>query len=371
MRTTATFIFAAAVAATASASARAQSIFDAGVRVGPQIHQYKFGTPANTDITEISAPVFVLVPITPTFSLDIGTSYVSSHVQQTSNGKSTTSDISGLTDTQLRGTYTIGTDFVVLTAGVNLPTGQSRVAPNQVIAAGLIASDFLAFPITNMGTGFGGTGGIAVARPLGDWNLGFGASMRYSAQYDPYAPSGGATPLHYQPGNEYRGRLGVDRAVGTGRIAAGVTYSKFGNDNIGGSIYNTGDRYVTQVSLSNTVGSGDLWLSGWNLYRTAGTLADNSYLGHENIASAQVGYSLPGFGGRVEPSLELRDWMQASLPSSILATVGVQLRFDVGGFGVVPSAGYSVGHLAAQNTDGTNTTASLTGLHGTLAIRLR
>lgn len=370
MRITASLILAAAVMVTAPAGARAQSIFDTGVRVGPQIHQYRFGTPANTDITEIAAPVFVLVPITPTFSIDLGTSYVSSHVQQTLNGKSTTSDISGLTDTQVRGTYTIGTDFVVLTAGVNLPTGQSRVAPNQVIAAGLIASDFLAFPITNMGTGFGGTGGVAVARPLGDWNLGFGASMRYSAQYDPYAaPSG--TPLHYQPGNEYRGRVGVDRAFGTGRIAAGVTYSKFGNDNIGGSIYNTGDRYLTQVSLSNTVGVGDMWVSAWNLYRTAGTLADSSYLGHENIASAQIGYSLPGLGGRVAPSLEVRNWMQPSMPSSLLATLGVQLQLDVGGFGVVPSAGYSVGHLAAQNADGTSTTASLTGLHGTLAVRLR
>src|SRR6185503_17156813 len=109
--------------------------------------------------------------------------------------------------------YTLGTDFVVLTAGVNIPTGQSTVNVDQLAAAALIGNDFLAFPISNMGTGFGATGGIAVARPAGDWNFGAGISVRRSSQYDPFSPTGGVL-LHYQPGNEYRARLGLDRAVG-------------------------------------------------------------------------------------------------------------------------------------------------------------
>ena len=94
------------------------------------------------------------VPLTPSLTIDVGTSYARSHVEQTGCGKTTTSEISGLTDTQIRGHYVIGTDFIVLTAGVNIPTGQSTViAESKLVAASLIGSDFLSFPISNMGTG--------------------------------------------------------------------------------------------------------------------------------------------------------------------------------------------------------------------------
>src|SRR5581483_8857419 len=146
-----------------ASTAAAQSIFDIGVRTAPQFHSYTIDAPSNLKISEFTVPVFVLLPITRDFSFDVGTSYASSHVEQTSNGTKATSDISGLTDTQIRANYVLGNDFVVLTAGVNLPTGKSTVTTSQLLAANLIGSDFLAFPISNMGTGFGGTGGIAFA----------------------------------------------------------------------------------------------------------------------------------------------------------------------------------------------------------------
>src|SRR6266567_3395408 len=200
--------FPLALALTAT-SLEAQSIFDVGARVAPQFIQYRLGTPSSATISEFALPIFVLVPATPALSFDLGSAYTSARVEEAAGKTKTTSAISGLTDTQIRVHYTIGTDFVVLTGGVNLPTGRSTVRSGEVLAAGLIGSDFLAFPISNMGTGFGGTGGIAVARPLGDWNLGLGASLRHSAQYDPLEQSG-SQAVHYQPGNEYRLRMGGD-----------------------------------------------------------------------------------------------------------------------------------------------------------------
>ena len=74
------------------------------------------------------------------------------------------SELSGLTDTQVRANYTFGQDLVVLTAGVNLPTGSSTVAAEELEAASLIGSDFLTFPISGFGSGLGFTGGVAFAR---------------------------------------------------------------------------------------------------------------------------------------------------------------------------------------------------------------
>jgi hypothetical protein len=311
----------------------------------------------------------VVVPLAPSFTVDVGTSYAQSRVEQTSVGKTTTSSISGLTDTQVRANYVIGNDFIVLTAGVNIPTGQSEIPESKLIAASLIGSDFLSFPISNMGTGFGGTGGIAIARPIGDWNLGLGVSMRRSAQYDPFDAAGGVA-LHYQPGNEYRARIGLDRAVGTGRATIGVTYSAFGDDQLAGSVYNTGNRYLSQFSYDNTVGAGQLSIGAWDLFRTSGTLADGSTLDHENIANAGVAYGFALGSATIEPNIEGRTWMQAGSSTSVLGTFGIRSRIAVGGMSVLPSIGFSVGQLAARD-NAVNTTATLTGFHASLTIRVR
>jgi len=354
----------------AATGAHAQSIRDAGVRLGPQFVYYKLGSPSNTTISEFSVPLFVTVPMSDRFGIDVGTAYSLARVEQTAGGTKKTSDINGLTDTQIRANYSVGTDFIVLTAGLNLPTGRSTVSPQEQLAAGLIGSDFLGFPISNMGTGFGGTAGVAVARPLGTWNLGFGASMRQSASYEPFELPDSSV-LRYQPGNEYRGRVGLDHPFGTGRFTVGLTYSKFGNDDLAGSVYNTGDRYLTQVALSNTVGRGDLVISAWNLFRTAGTLADSSYLGRENISNLVVGYGMQMGEVSVEPTAEFRSWMQANTPTSMIGNVGVRLNMMVAGFAVSPSAGYSIGRIASEGTTGGATTASVSGLRAMLAVRLR
>jgi hypothetical protein len=222
-----------------------------------------------------------------------------------------------------------------------------------------------------MGTGLGGTGGVALARPAGDWNVGFGLSMRRSAQYDPFDAAGGAA-LHYQPGNEYRARVGVDRGIGTGRFAAGMTYSTFGDDNLAGSLYNTGNRFLSQLSFNDTYGPGQLTISGWDLYRTSGTLASQQTLGSENIVNGALAYGFNAGSALIEPNVEARAWTQSATATSTLGTIGLRVQFPMGGMSVVPSAAYSIGKLGAPSAAGTvSTSSSMTGLHGTLAIRLR
>ena len=347
----------------------AQSVYDVGARIAPQFHSYSIDGPSNLKVSEFAVPLFVVVPVSPSFTIDVGTSFARSRVEQTVLGKSTTSSISGLTDTQLRGNYVIGNDFIVLTAGINLPTGQSTIAESKLVAASLIGSDFLSFPISNMGTGFGGTGGVVLARPLGDWNLGVGLSVRRSAQYDP-VDVGAGPALHYQPGNEYRARVGLDRAVGTGRATFGVTYSAFGDDQLAGSVYNTGDRYLTQFGFTNSVGAGEISVSAWDLFRTSGALSDGTALDHENIGNAAVAYSVRLGSATIEPNIEGRMWNQTGLSTSLMGTVGVRSLIGVAGMVVMPGVGFSVGRVAAQDAQ-VNTTATLTGFHATLAVRLR
>ena len=310
MRRTIAFVLTAS--AIAEWPLAAQSIADATLRTGPQFVQYQIKSPVHETISELAIPLFVVVPVNSTLSIDVGTAYAWARVQPqggAGGAGGAKSTVSGLSDTQVRANLTLGGDFVVLTAGLNLPTGRETAAPEEQLAAFRIGSDFLAFPISNLGTGLGLTGGIAVARPAGAWNLGIGGSVRRSSSYEPFEDNSG-TRLRFQPGNEYRARVGADRPFGTGRFAIGLTMSKFGDDDIGGSIYNTGDRYIAQAGFTNSLGGADLLLNAWNLNRRAGTIFTGERVGPENIANLLFGVGFHTRIGVVEPSIELRSWRQ-------------------------------------------------------------
>ena len=347
-----------------SANAGGQSVFDTNLRTGPQYVQYRLTTPVNETISELTVPIFVVVPVSPAFNIDVGTAYAWARVQPNGGASGETSTISGLTDTQVRANLTLGSDFIVLTAGLNVPTGRSTASPAEQLAAFRIGSDFLSFPISSFGTGFGMTGGIAIAKPLGVWNVGAGGSVRHSSSYEPFENNSGGRP-RFQPGNEYRARLGADRPYGTGRIAIALTMSKFGDDDIGGSIYNTGDRYIAQGGFTNSFRGADLVLNAWNLYRTSGTIFTGERVGPENITNLLLGVGFRTSAGVLEPSIEVRNWQQEDASASRLATFGFRYSAEAGGFAITPSVGYTVGRFGTVGG-----AADMSGFRGALAIRL-
>src|SRR5262249_55297111 len=124
---------------------------------------------------------------------------------------------------------------------------------------------------------------------------------------------------------------------------------------------------------NDDIGPGRVSITGWNLFRAKGTLADSSLLDHEMISNGALSYGIRlGESAVLEPNVEGRAWMQPGSSTSYMGTFGLRLQFAAGAFTIVPSGGYSYGQLAATDPlAGTNTTATLTGFHGTLAIRLR
>jgi hypothetical protein len=368
---------AALCTAAATQIARAQSLFDVEARIAPQYVLYQVHAPADETIAELAIPVFVTIPAGSRLSFDIGTAYARARV----TSGAAHSEISGLTDTQIRGSYTFGGDFVVLTAGVSLPTGESTVNLDQLVAAGRIGNDFLAFPVSEMGTGLAATGGVAVARPFGAWGVGAGLAMRRSRAYEPFDVPGQS--FRYQPGNEVRARLGVDRAVAAGRLALGVTYAAFGRDDAGGSAYNTGDRVIAQGALTGLIGTHDYTIAAYNVFRAPGEYASGDRAGRENVANLFFALGLHALGTIVEPSLELRHWRQhvfdtpgqgtaeiERTQSSRLATVAVRAHARVAGLELFPSAGYTLfGRLATLDDAGRPVSADLTGFRFGLVVR--
>lgn len=326
------------------------------------------GNGSEKTISQFVTPLAVVIPIGERFSFDIATAYARSRVA-VKGDSAAPSTVSGLTDTQLRASYVLGQDAIVLTGGLNLPTGQSTANSKQFIAAQSISNDFLLFPIGTMGAGLGATGGIALARPVGAWNVGVGGSFRHSADFAPYEYNDGQK-AHYQPGNELRTRLGIDRSFGAASAMAGVTYSSFGNDRSSGATFNTGNRLVLQTGYSTTARSVGYTLGAWNLTRTRGTRADGRRAPSENITNVAFGASFTAGGVALEPALEARHLARSAVPAGTspgepsgtgqMETFGLRARWKVNGFQVAPSGGYSIGKLEGS---------TLTGWHAALAIR--
>jgi hypothetical protein len=318
-------------------------------------------------ISQLTMPLIVVIPVTSSFNFDIATAVARSEVTEPGVA---TSSIQGPTDMQVRANYTFGNDRFVATFGANLPTGQYKIADAEIKAAGQIGSDFLMFTTSSYGAGMSATGGLAAAWSLGTWNLGLAGSFRKSSRFNAFKTTDQSITqvLTFQPADEVRLRVGVDRYIGAGRFALGATFSKFGNDELANTSYATGDRVLGQGSYVVPVGSTDLIVSTWGLFRQKG----QQYGGPapaENLYSGSVALGFHLGNNYLEPSVEARNWQIAGTKAGLLANVGVRGRLTTGGlFSFSPSVSGQFGKLYST-LDGSS--VDLTGIRIGMTVRAR
>lgn len=236
-------------------------------------------------------PVALALPLGRRVSLDLSTSYVSSSLTTTAG---TTQTINGLSDTQLRLLYTVRRDRLATSLLFNLPTGRHSVSTSQFTVTGAVGSNFLAFPVSALGTAFGVTGGVAYAARAGAWNLGLAGSVRYLGAYEPFSDQ----PATYTPGLETRMRAGLDRLIGPRtRILLGLTGSTFSTDELNAtsagtsvsSTYKPGMRVIGDLALLHVAGRTTFTLVAWDYYRLAGRSGDSTAAAtQENVFNVEA-----------------------------------------------------------------------------------
>ncbi len=349
-------------AAAVAPAAHAQGLSETSVIVQPNFTSFSFGSgAAKRTVQQISLPIVFGIPINERFSIDVTTAYASSDV---SADGSSESSISGLTDTQIRANFRAGSDQLVFTVGINLPTGQYRVPEEQQEAAGQIGNDFLNYPISSMGNGFAGTGGVAYAAPVGVWNIGAGASVRKSTEFAAFTVS--SSDFRFTPADEYRLRFSADRPVGDGEVNVGITYSVFGEDFADSTTYSTGDRFIASGGWSFPFRGTDVFLSAWNLFRLEGEQLGGPAL-PENVFNLAGAVSIPlGTDLLLQPNAEVRLWQVDGARAGNLFNVGARMRIPTSMLVLYPQLGFSVGNIYSV-VDGAAT--SVTGLRASLTVR--
>lgn len=365
-------LYIALAASVAATTASSQGLGDAMAIFGPQYVNYKIGSgTGEKTVTQLSVPLAIVLPFGERFTIDVSTAWADSRVS--ANGV-VSSKINGLTDTQVRANLSLFDNTAVFTLGVNVPTGMYKVPDAQQEAAGQIGSAFLLYPVSSMGSGGAATGGVAIARTLGEWNLGIGGSFRYSTPFDAFQVQDAV--LRFEPGSEVRGRIGLDRAIGDGRVSLAGTYSTFTDDCARSSVVNsctdsttfaTGARTLGQATIYYPMGGGDWTVGVWNLYRAEGQQI-GAVAPWENIASVNLAYGFSVGDFYVQPSVEGRAWMRDGEKAGSVGTGGLRLRFEMLGLSVNPSVTYSIGNVYPA---GSTTAIDVSGIRGTLLIRTR
>lgn len=331
------------------------------VLTAPTYTSLTFGSGASSrSVSQMALPVVVILPFGERFSMDVSTAFAKSTVKA---DDSTASEISGLTDTQIRANWKSAGDNALVTFGVNLPTGQYSVPESQQEAAGQIGNDFLNYPISSMGNGLALTGGLAYARPMGSWNVGGGASARKSTEFAAYEVA--AAEFRFTPADEYRVSFNADRPVGDGALSLGLTYSIFGEDTADTTTYSTGDRLIATAGWNFPWGNSDVYLNAWNLYRLEGEILGEDAPA-ENVFNVAAAVSIPMNTLLVQPNVETRFWQVGGARAGNLVTAGLRLRVPVGSVSLFPSVGYSVGNLYSV-LDGSAT--KVKGIRASVTLR--
>lgn len=313
-------------------------------------------------VSEFVVPAGIVYAPSERFSIDLGTRFASA-TRESGNGGSTT--VSGLTDTQARLVYALRPDQLVLSLAANLPTGKATIEGNELAVIGAIADKLIPYPVSNFGSGFSLTTGLAFALPVGGWAIGASGSFRFNGTYTLFADTS-AAQSQYKPGAETRIRVGADRVVGQGRVSLGVTYSNFSIDEYNGSqAFQPGQRYISQASWAFPFMGSSLSLYAWDLYRSAGTDFAGATATRRETQNTMAFGAAAGLGarGRLRPSLEFRSQSEGASSGSLLSA-GMRYTLQLGDrLTLLPAFRYDTGSITAGSK------ATFSGLSASVSIR--
>lgn len=302
MRRSALLAAALAAAPLANLPAHAQT---ATVGGGAVFETYRFSDAEKIDIdalTLLTTPFGATVRFTRAVSLQVSGAWARGELERPDGSGAT---ISGLTDTDVRLSATLGRDAVTITAIAQLPTGVAELTEREADAAGMFAADVLPFRVTNWGAG-GGLGlSTAVAQPVGEFALGLAAGYVVAREFEPVVGS-----AQYRPGNQLHITGAIDRTFGTsGKASLSVTYQRFGEDEAdGANLFRTGDRIQALGSYAFATGpTGSGVVYGGYLHRARGEFIGlNEFDPSRGLVFAGAGLRLPAGTAVLQPAVDLR-----------------------------------------------------------------
>jgi hypothetical protein len=245
----------------------------------------------------LMVPVAVRLPVSDKLTFDLFSAWAEGRVEQDNS----VFKLTGPVDTSIKAAYQ-ATPWALVSVGANIPTGNGQHDGEEALVASVLSTDLLGYRESTWGTGLAVTTSVASAVTAG--GFGFGVAAAYAARGE-FEPSEDVT-FTYQPGNEKRIRVGLDRNFGNSTFTAGATFVDYAEDKRdGANLFQAGRRLRFDASFAFRAGAGVWTIYGADLIRENGDLrvdivdAVNTVVGDTIIATAKQNLIVGGFMGTI------------------------------------------------------------------------
>jgi hypothetical protein len=284
----------------------------------------------NDKVTEMAIPVTFIYPYSSKLSLYAMTSPVSSNLDAGEKYS-----LSGLSDLKWGGHYLTLNDQLLITMGMNLPTGKHALEDKEYSVASVLSLPAFNFRVPTLGQGFDVQLGANSARELGGWVLGVGASYLMKGNFKPFK----GHEESYNPGDEVTLTAGLDKNVilsGKGmQIKGDVVYTMYFDDVWGGKkVFKSGNRILIQLLSEFKLGSLDAGLFIRERIKGKNTTGAGKTYATERLNSNANQFEIQGWGwlppGR---NVRLKGVCDFKLYSDSDFKTGGATLFGVGGGG--------------------------------------
>ncbi len=209
--------------------------------------------------SEISVPVRLQVAFSRSLSMSLATSTASAEGDDMAT-------VSGLTDTRfsVNYRYELGRARVMTSLGLNLPSGQRELSPDEFVTAFFISQDTYRFQVPSFGQGLNWSPGVVLAMPVSEAVVvGLGFMYQGRGAYRPLETFG-----DYNPSDEIVLTGGFDlRLATTTFFSTDLTYTVYQTDQLDDrDVFAAGDKLVASGQFRHLFGLNEFWLFG--RYRT-------------------------------------------------------------------------------------------------------
>jgi hypothetical protein len=224
------------------------------VGVGIDYMGFSFDEELGTSAAQLlMVPVAVRFAAGETFALDVYSAWAQGLVER----ENVKYDLTGVIDTRVKASWQ-ATPWALLSVSASLPTGNSTLDGEEAVVASMLSADLFGFREAPWGTGSQITSSLATAVRAGQFGLGVAASYSVNGEFE----SDQGSDATYQPGNEARFRVGLDRNFGNSTFTMGATFMTYADDQAQGvNFFQAGNRFRFDAAYAFRAGSGV-----WTLY---------------------------------------------------------------------------------------------------------
>lgn len=259
-------------------------------------------TSGTLEINQLTIPFTGFIPLQDNLEAFL---YVanSSNKLESSN---TDYSLSGLGDVRLQLNRSFNDDQLLLSVGVNLPTGKKKLnRDEELLVLQMLTQNYLSFPMRRFGEGFGFNVLFGGARMIGELRCGAGVMYQYNGEYEPYEGTG-----KYDPGDFVSVNAGADWQKDDVTLTGDVIFTSYMDDKLDGDkVFKQSTQLDWRLGAAYNGGNYDLnagisyLLRGRNsIYTTAEEL---KIFGNEFRINGNLKRYLQR-GWQVAPSAELR-----------------------------------------------------------------